>query len=253
MAKTAPSPLVPINQQEMQTNEVMIIEILKVSKNLYGDCKSALSLATTETGPWRTRHLRLRAHRLREALRTSATDPQQEPAWSARHLGGNDLVADGLTKPLLGASFVRFASRLSLHGSWLNNMEDGATCVKKCNSSRPSSVEDSHEETGKRLIAIGSLLIRGLSAVVTRCGHILIAVGAMLIGEKEDENGNVEAERGRPTIKKVLDYVLSVFQDNTQNKPRFVLPEPPWSLKLVNVDMQLAPGNLTERSRSSRM
>ena len=83
-----------------------------------------------------------------------------------------------------------------MHGSWLNNMEDGATCVKKCNSSRPSSVEDSHEETGKRLIAIGSLLIRGLSAVVTRCGHILIAVGAMLIGEKEDENGNVEAERG---------------------------------------------------------
>ena len=173
-----------------------ILQTMEVSPTyvLYGDCKSALSLATTETGPWRTRHLRLRAHRLREALRTSATDPQQEPAWSARHLSGNDLVADGLTKPLLGASFVRFASRLSLHGSWLNNMEDGATCVKKCNSSRPSSVEDSHEETGKRLIAIGSLLIRGLSAVVTRCGHILIAVGAMLIGEKENEN--VEAERG---------------------------------------------------------
>ena len=173
-----------------------ILQTMEVSPTyvLYGDCKSALSLATTEAGPWRTRHLRLRAHRLREALRTSATDPQQEPAWSARHLSGNDLVADGLTKPLLGAAFVRFASRLSLHGSWLNNMEDGATCVKKCNSSRPSSVEDSHEETGKRLIAIGSLLIRGLSAVVTRCGHILIAVGAMLIGEKEDEN--VEAERG---------------------------------------------------------
>ena len=175
-----------------------ILQTMEVSPTyvLYGDCKSALSLATTETGPWRTRHLRLRAHRLREALRTSATDPQQEPAWSARHLGGNDLVADGLTKPLLGASFVRFASRLSLHGSWLNNMEDGATCLKKCNSSKPSSVEDSHEETGKRLIAIGSLLIRGLSAVVTRCGHILIAVGAMLIGEKEDENENVEAKRG---------------------------------------------------------
>ena len=173
-----------------------ILQTMEVSPTyvLYGDCKSALSLATTETGPWRTRHLRLRAHRLREALRTSATDPQQEPAWSARHLSGNDLVADGLTKPLLGASFVRFASRLSLHGSWLNNMEDGATCVKKCNSSRPSSVEDSHEETGKRLIAIGSLLIRCLSAVVTRCGHILIAVGAMLIGDKENEN--VEAERG---------------------------------------------------------
>lgn len=36
---------------------------------IYGDSKSAIALATQESGPWRTRHLRIRAHRLREALR----------------------------------------------------------------------------------------------------------------------------------------------------------------------------------------
>ena len=107
-------------------------------------------------------------------------------------MSGSDLVADGLTKPLLGASFVRFVSRLSLHGSWLNNLDDGATFLKKCNSSRRSFVSDNHEGVGKQLIAIRSLLIRGFSAVVTGCGHILIAVGAMMLDKFESENLDVQ-------------------------------------------------------------
>ena len=182
------------HQQGLSIGAILNTLEIKPTYVLYGDCKSALSLASTDSGPWRTRHLRLRAHKLREALRVHSPDPTQEPEWSARHLSGIDLVADGMTKPLLGASFLRFAKRLSLHGSWLNNLEDGATCLKKCNLSNPSFVSDSHEGIGRHLVAIGSLLISGFSAVVAKCGHLLIAAGAMMIDRFENEN--LEVQRG---------------------------------------------------------
>ena len=74
-------------------------------KQLFGDNKAALVLCTGETGPWRTRHLRLRAAKLREAIQESGT-------WSASHLRGDLLVADGLTKSLLGQAFEKFAEQL---------------------------------------------------------------------------------------------------------------------------------------------
>ena len=40
-----------------------------LQKLLYGDSKAALSATGLETGPWRTRHVRIRAHALREAVR----------------------------------------------------------------------------------------------------------------------------------------------------------------------------------------
>ena len=48
---------------------------------------------------WRTRHLRLRAAKLREALRDESS------RWSAWHLSGTCLVDDSLTKSLLGQAF----------------------------------------------------------------------------------------------------------------------------------------------------
>ena len=180
------------HQQGLSIGAILNSLEIKPTYVLYGDCKSALSLASTDSGPWRTRHLRLRAHKLREALRLHSPDPTQEPEWSARHLSGIDLVADGMTKPLLGASFLRFAKRLSLHGSWLNNLEDGATCLKKCNPSNPPFVDDADEGVGRQLVALGSLLIRGFSAVVAKCGHLLIAAGAMMIDRFENENLDVQ-------------------------------------------------------------
>ena len=44
---------------------------MDVNYVMYGDCRAALSLASTDSGTWRTRHLRLRAYRLRESLRYS--------------------------------------------------------------------------------------------------------------------------------------------------------------------------------------
>ena len=81
--------------------------------NLYRDSKSALSLSTGEGGPWRTRHLRLRAAKLRETLRMSREGRDgHQPKWTARHLPGVKLVADGLTKALHGQAFKNFRSRL---------------------------------------------------------------------------------------------------------------------------------------------
>eukprot|EP00434_Breviolum_minutum_P009527 symbB.v1.2.008386.t2/scaffold525.1/size192214/11 len=80
----------------------------KVNWLLYGDNKAALSAATMETGSWRTRHLRLRAHALRNALATP------ESRWAARHMPGRHLIADGLTKPLQGAAFMNFVDKLGL-------------------------------------------------------------------------------------------------------------------------------------------
>ena len=63
-------------------------------KVVYGDNQSALAILEKPDGPWRTRHLRLRANVLREKLRNS------KERWCVRHQKGVDLVADLLTKPI---------------------------------------------------------------------------------------------------------------------------------------------------------
>ena len=86
-ASTAESELISYAEAHQQALSVgALLQILEydVSYVLYGDNRSALSLATSETGPWRTRHLRLRASRLRDDLRTD--QPDRVVQWSARHL-----------------------------------------------------------------------------------------------------------------------------------------------------------------------
>lgn len=89
-----------------------LLEVLhfKTGRWLHGDSKAALALCLNESGHWRTRHLRLRATKLREAL-------QVEKTWEAVHQEGGDLVADGLTKPLQGAAFLKFRGLLGMQGS----------------------------------------------------------------------------------------------------------------------------------------
>ena len=57
---------------------------------IYGDNTAALAIVQSPSGPWRTRHLRLRSNVLRERVR--------EGEWQIRHLPGSGLVADYLTK-----------------------------------------------------------------------------------------------------------------------------------------------------------
>ena len=110
-ASTAESELISYCEAHQVTEAVTgLIEIagFEVDRQLYGDNKAALAAVTNETGSWRTRHLRLRAYALREAL------AQPGRKWVARHLVGTLLLADGLTKPLLGRSFDNHRRKLGM-------------------------------------------------------------------------------------------------------------------------------------------
>ena len=79
-----------------------VIGVGEINKTLNFDSKSALHLCTNDTGSWRTRHLRIRYARLQEAFQDELT------RWSARHVSGLVLPADGATKPLQGQKMDNF-------------------------------------------------------------------------------------------------------------------------------------------------
>ena len=73
---------------------------------MYSDSTAAISIATGTTGSWRTRHLRIRAQGLHEALERGEVTLEHQP--------GRCLVADGLTKQLQGGPLQRFVQALKL-------------------------------------------------------------------------------------------------------------------------------------------
>ena len=82
-------------------------------KVIYGDNTAAIAVLCSPQGPWRTRHLRLRSNVVRERLRNDAS-------WSVRHLPGQELVADYLTKAISPRSrwkqFFDFMKMVSQQG-----------------------------------------------------------------------------------------------------------------------------------------
>ena len=83
----------------------------EIERVLYGDNVAAIGLAHgTSSSSWRTRHLKIRAAYLREALEGRAPGG----IWRLLHLRGSELVADGLTKPLLGQAFAAFLRDLGM-------------------------------------------------------------------------------------------------------------------------------------------
>ena len=103
---------------------------MDVAKRLQGDCKAALAQVLGDTGPWRTRHLRLRSAKLREALREPAMQ------WTAEHKPGADLSADGLTKALQGRAFDHFVQLLRMesctdHGDMVTGPKVASVSVKQ--------------------------------------------------------------------------------------------------------------------------
>ncbi len=99
-------------------------------KVLYGNNASTISIIERPDGPWRTRHLRLRANCLKERLR------EQPEQWKLRHQKGSLLVADLLTKPVTQiATWRRFWKALNFsvsarHEDGLND-EKGNTYEKE--------------------------------------------------------------------------------------------------------------------------
>ena len=79
-----------------------------IQRVIYGDNTAAISVASApEGGAWRSRHLRLRSHFLRERQRL-----RHRQWWCIRHLPGSLLVADFLTKAISAKQrwdyFVKF-------------------------------------------------------------------------------------------------------------------------------------------------
>ena len=91
--------------------------VTAVMKVIYGDNIAAIGLANgTTSSSWRTRHLRIRASLLKQALdETDAAGGQ----WKLIHVRGLDLVADGFTKPLFGAASQRFVENLGMNAPFL--------------------------------------------------------------------------------------------------------------------------------------
>ena len=111
---TAEAELIGYNEA-FQVGEAVgaLLQVLEfdVSKKLMGDSKAAIAQLVGDTGPWRTRHLRLRSAKLRETLQDPAG------AWEVEHKRGSELAADGLTKPLQGQAFRKFTELLRMESS----------------------------------------------------------------------------------------------------------------------------------------
>ena len=76
----------------------------KVTMKMHSDSTAAIAIAAGTTSSWRTRHLRIRAAGLTEALRSREV--------SLRHVAGVELVADGMTKQLTGQPLKNFKETL---------------------------------------------------------------------------------------------------------------------------------------------
>ena len=83
-------------------SELLKVINLKPRKILRGDSKAGITQLNTDAGAWRTRHLRLRAWKLREAIQEEGAE------WVVEHCPGHSLSADGFTKALQTAAFRRF-------------------------------------------------------------------------------------------------------------------------------------------------
>ena len=146
-----------------------------IERVIYGDNLAAIGLASGTGGTsWRTRHLRIRASYVKEALEGQAPGG----VWRLIHLRGVDLVADGLTKPLLGQAFMSFVRDLGMQ-------------------TRRDGVEGEGSGTNPQIaavaLAVGGMLLSGVDSeeigdetefgAVWACGATLMALGAIYAGQ----------------------------------------------------------------------
>ena len=153
---------------------------------IYGDNAAAIGLAHgVTTSSWRTRHLRIRSSVLKEALSDSNINPGGR--WKLLHLKGTELVADGLTKPLVGQAFFKFIEDLGL---------------RKGGTENPTTSTQSSSTTGAenggvamRALVLGGLLLSTVEAkdeyddadedytIIWLTGAVLMAMGAIYTGQ----------------------------------------------------------------------
>ena len=159
------------------------IDTKVLERVIYGDNTAAISMAHgTATSTWRTRHLRVRASFLKEAL--------DGGVWKLLHLRGTELVADGLTKPLSGQAFYKFLEDLGIKRG------DQPGDLEKVNMEESEEMQSNGDGKRAAILALttGSLLLSGMDgnyegdedsefSTIWMVGTILMALGAVYAGQ----------------------------------------------------------------------
>ena len=156
---TAEGELLSYNEAFIEAESIAsMLEMLELptTRCLYGDNQAAITLCKCENGAWRTRHLRLRAAKLREMVQGESS------LWEAHHLRGCWLPADELTKALMGQSFVNFVSLLRMKKSEAGDVKPAVKSLQGVDQESSSSPRWSI-----LLGAVGSLLSLGQCVVAS--------------------------------------------------------------------------------------
>ena len=165
----------------MSLSELLLLFNYPTKKILEGDSKAALCQITSDAGSWRTRHLRLRAWKLREMV--MGGDSQ----WLAQHVPGGELVADGLTKPLQGAAHRKFLGLLGLDDG--QRVEDEGeperVALQRCEGKETSS--PCRQQVAPMMLGAGMALCAGSQH--TEVGTMLI-IGSLVVKWWEGRKNN---------------------------------------------------------------
>ncbi len=164
---------------------------MDLRRELVGDNKAAIAQVVGDTGPWRTRHLRIRAAKFREAIKSKAIP------WTARHLDGALLVADGCTKALQGQAFRSFVERLEMMDFQEKKDAGEEPGVKRLETLHP----------GRDLRRDGSMALLGGGLAILCGGHrqnlglLMMACGGLLYGWEYQDRKKNDNDRIRDQIK----------------------------------------------------
>eukprot|EP00435_Cladocopium_sp_Y103_P062154 s1305_g23.t1 len=163
-----------------------IVEMLQpgpVEGRMYSDSTAGISIVSGTTGSWRTRHLRIRAQGLREAIERGES--------TLDHQSGRLLVADGMTKQLQGTLLKHFVQALKMSQEHVQAVKVSALKVDGSGKMGPQ-VQSLREGIGL-LIAASSLLLTPVEAAETispgdddsGLGMILtmLVIGVLIIGD----------------------------------------------------------------------
>ena len=128
--------------------DLLLMMGVSTQKHLHGDSKAALCQLQADGGSWRTRHLRLRAWKLREVM----SDPSSQ--WRSSHIPGSELAADGLTKALHGQAHQRFIELLGL-----SRGEEVASINMKKITTQNDEVKSSENNTENTIMKVENYII----------------------------------------------------------------------------------------------
>ena len=196
-------------QTESITALLAAMDLEPTHKCIYGDNRSALGLCEGDAGAWRTRHLRLRAAGIREAVAC------EKSGWRVQHLPGKILVADGLTKLLGGSAFTDFVYNVKVRKPEMRKHE---TAVRSCRMTFWPTLR------GATLVCLGMSLLRKLSDLVRLVGLILLIVG-LVVWVREMKNHTRWTRENEP---------VPVGVANTSNGKRWTRENEPVPVGVAN-------------------